>query len=129
MDRPIHLAELMICHRDDHTEASVTVPLWITQSTLDGMIELIKFLDGLQRNTGDVPGAFDLVMFYRTLANAIWSADNQARAEAKRVAEIPEGEPTDVNPDYVASHSGTRDRFGRRVLTIDDRRKSEESDG
>ena len=125
MDRPIHLAELTICHRDDHTEASVNVPVWITQSSLDGMLEVIKFLEGFRMggNTGDIPGTFDLVMFYRTLKESIRNAETAARDEAFRVSQIPEGEPTDINPDYISPDGQMRDRFGRRVPSIDEFKK------
>lgn len=59
----------------------------------------------------------------KTLDEALqWLESMSARNEQQRLAMIPDGEPTDINPDYVASTPGTRDRFGRRVLTMDERK-------
>jgi len=78
-DGPIHLAEFSICKKQPHSESSVTVPVWITQSSLDGLQALIRFTYGLRASgKGSIPGEFELIMFYRQLASAIRSADNKA---------------------------------------------------
>ena len=80
IDRPIHLTNYSICKREPHSQPSVEVPVWITQSSLDGMQALIQFINGLEAaGKGQVPGGFDLIMFYRQLDSAIRNADNKAR--------------------------------------------------
>jgi hypothetical protein len=75
-DRPIHLAGLSITKKAPHTEDSVTLPIWITQSTLDGLFELMRFLGGMHvGGLGQIPGEFELIMFYRTIHNAIYEAE------------------------------------------------------
>ena len=67
-DPPIHLPP----SAEPYTEASVTCPVWITQSSLDGLAMLIKFCEGMEASgRGKVPGSFELVVFYRTLKSCI----------------------------------------------------------
>lgn len=89
-DPPIHLAQYQICDKRPHSEASVNVPVWITQSSLDGIQTMIKFCDGLQRGgNGTVPGSFELVMFYRTLRGAIDKAEEEhVKARMKNMTTI-----------------------------------------
>lgn len=76
-DKPIHLADFAITQKEPNSEPSVTVPVWITQSSLDGLFELMRFLDGLSRGSdGIIPGSFELTMFYRTLFAAIRNAES-----------------------------------------------------
>jgi len=79
-DRPIHLLEYeCICKRQPYTEPSVTVPVWITQSSLDGLQALIRYCEGYEHNgKGRVQGSFELVMFYRTLKECISKANETA---------------------------------------------------
>lgn len=81
-DKPIHLAELEICKREPHSEPSVNVPVWITQSSLDGLQALIQFCNGAEHSGGGrVPGSFELIMFYRTLGSCIRKANAEATGE------------------------------------------------
>jgi hypothetical protein len=65
---------------DKHTEASVTVPVWIRQSSLDGICDLIAWCDGFRdAKGGTIPGAFELVMHYRTLISCINDALNNEK--------------------------------------------------
>ena len=67
-DRPIHLPPSTVPHQ----EPSVTCPVWITQSNLDGLQALIKWLEGFESaGKGRVPGSFELISFYRTLCSSI----------------------------------------------------------
>lgn len=83
-DKPLHLSELKICNREEYgggfkCEPSVTVPIWVTQSSLDGMQTLIQFLAGLEAaGKGQTPGGFELIMFYRTLVDCIYKAERAA---------------------------------------------------
>jgi hypothetical protein len=63
---------------DPHSQPSVTVPVWITQSSLDGLNTLITYCEAIERhgNNGSVPGLFDTIMFYRTLYQAVRSGVN-----------------------------------------------------
>ena len=80
-DRPVHLAELSICHRERSTEPSVIVPVWITQSSLDGLQALIRFHEGLlAAGKGMVSGSHELTMFYRTLVSSIRDAEEKAKS-------------------------------------------------
>lgn len=77
-DRPFHLAELSMYVKQAHTEPSVTVPVWITQSTLDGLQALIRFHEGhLAAGKGMVSGSHELIMFYRTLVDSIRKAEEK----------------------------------------------------
>lgn len=79
-DTPIHLAELNICHIAPHTEASVTVPVWITQSNLDGLQTLLTFISGFEAGGhGKTPGAMDVLMLYRTIRASIYKAEQAAK--------------------------------------------------
>lgn len=67
-DRPIHLPSSGIYGQ----EPSVTAEVVITQSTLDGIVQLLTWLEGYQAaKSGQIPGDFELVMFYRELRRAI----------------------------------------------------------
>jgi hypothetical protein len=67
-DGPIHLAP----PTDKYSEASVTTPVWLTQSHLDGLQTLMAWCDGVKSGGGgNVPGHFELVMHYRLLRAAI----------------------------------------------------------
>ena len=67
-DRPIHLPPSSV----PHLEPSVTCPVWITQSSLDGMLMLLTFCQGMEAaGKGRIDGSFELTMFYRTLRSAI----------------------------------------------------------
>ena len=69
---------------DKHTEASVTVPVWIRQSSLDGICDLLAWCDGFQdAKSGTIPGQFELVMHYRTMIDCI----DKAKEAAKTVQE------------------------------------------
>jgi len=79
-DMPFHLAELSICERGNRS--SVKVPVWITQSNLDAIQSVITFCDGMERGgNGEIPGKFELVMFYRTLISCIQEAEAKAREQ------------------------------------------------
>jgi hypothetical protein len=88
-DRPIHLLNYEhICKKEPHQEPSVTVPVWITQSSLDGLQALIRILEGMEKGgNGRISGSFELVSFYRTLQSSICNANNQARLDAEGEAE------------------------------------------
>lgn len=69
-DKPLHLSDLSIVDKNQYTEASVTVPVWVPQSHLDGLQALIHYLDGLGSQNGNrqyAPGQMDLIMHYRSL--------------------------------------------------------------
>lgn len=81
-DKPIHLAEFEICKREPYSEPSVKVPVWITQSSLDGLQALIQYCNGVEASgKGRVPGSFELLMFYRTLGSCIRKANAEAIGE------------------------------------------------
>lgn len=83
-DRPIHLSQYSICSRQPNADDSVVVPVWITQSNLDGLQAMIQFCGGLEvAGKGRVPGSFELVMFYRQLQSAIRDAEEKAKTERK----------------------------------------------
>lgn len=72
-----------------HTEASVTCPVWITQSTLDGLSMLNTWLEGFHgAGKGQVPGHHELVMFYRTLRSAV--AEHYKKTDADESVEVQE---------------------------------------
>ncbi len=76
-DKPIHLRP----SKEAHTEASVTCPIWVTQSSLDGIAMLLSFFDGVEKaGGGSISGSFDLLMFYRTLRSNI--GDHYKREDA-----------------------------------------------
>lgn len=80
-DMPIHLSNYQICRERERpqTEPSVVVPVWITQSSLDGLNALIHYCSGVENSgKGRLPGSFELVMFYRQLRSSIHEA-NDAR--------------------------------------------------
>lgn len=82
-DRPIHLEGLAICNREPHSEPSVVVPVWITQSSLDGLFAMMQVCDGFEKSgKGRLNGWFELTMFYRTLRECIYKAEEAARKEA-----------------------------------------------
>ena len=85
-DRPIHIAELTgIYTPTPHAEPSVTLPIWITQSSLDGLQALIRYCEGYEHNgKGRVTGGFELVMFYREIQHKLYEANRVAleRADA-----------------------------------------------
>jgi len=82
-DRPMHLGDLKICRKHAHTDNSVIVPVWITQSNLDGLQALIHVVEGMNRDgKGQLSGSFELVMFYRNLVNCIREAERVAVEEA-----------------------------------------------
>lgn len=72
---------------DKHTEASVTVPVWIRQSSLDGICDLIAWCDGFRdAKGGTIPGQFELVMHYRTMIDCIGKAkEAQKKADQEEV--------------------------------------------
>jgi len=80
-DRPIHLRKFEhICTPRPNTDDSVVVPVWLTQSNLDGLYTLIQFFNGLgAAGQGRVDGTFELTMFYRQLQSAISEANNKAK--------------------------------------------------
>jgi hypothetical protein len=84
-DRPIHLLEYEhICKKEPYSEPSVTVPVWITQSSLDGLNALIRYCEGYEHNgRGRVSGGHELVMFYRQLQTAISCANCAAKPVTK----------------------------------------------
>ena len=82
-DRPIRLPK----HPDPYQEPQCTIPIWITQSNVDGMQALIQWIDGFQRagHQGNVPGGHELIMFYRTIASAVYKHNEELRlAEAEK---------------------------------------------
>jgi len=80
-DAPLHLSELSICKRSPYSEASVTVPIWVTQSSLDGLQSMIRVCEGLEASGhGKLSGSFEIVMFYRTLCDCIRKAEAAAKA-------------------------------------------------
>jgi hypothetical protein len=67
-DRPIHLPP----STEPSREPSITVPVWITQSNLDGLHALMQWLDGfIDAKGGTIPGHFELVMHFRQIRSAI----------------------------------------------------------
>ena len=83
-DRPIHLSDLKICKKEPHSEPSVTVPVWITQSNLDGLQAVIRVIEGMERSgQGRISGSFELTMFYRQLCSAISKAEQQVEDAAQ----------------------------------------------
>ena len=71
---------------DKHTEASVTVPVWIRQSSLDGICDLLAWCDGFQdAKSGTIPGQFELVMHYRTMIDCIGKAKEAAKTVQEEV--------------------------------------------
>lgn len=72
---------------DKHTEASVTVPVWIRQSSLDGICDLLAWCDGFRdAKSGTIPGQFELVMHYRTMIDCIGKAkEAQKKADQEEV--------------------------------------------
>jgi len=87
-DRPIHLQHYKNIVKDEpHHDPSVTVPIWVTQSSLDGMIALMNFCDGFEKGgNGRVPGSFEVLMFYRTIRDNIQKANE---AVAKNESNYP----------------------------------------
>lgn len=84
VDSPLHLAELSICKRVEGTESSVVVPVWLTQSGLDGLYALLVASDGFSRSgQGQLPGVFAATMLYRSLANGVMQAERDARHKSK----------------------------------------------
>jgi hypothetical protein len=84
-DKPFHLSNTSICQKQPHTEDSVTVPVWITQSSLDGLQALIRFIEGFERaGNGQVSGGHELVMFYRTLTHSITEADRKMKEQLNK---------------------------------------------
>lgn len=75
-DKIIHLSRYKnILKSSEDQEDSVTVPVWITQSAVDGLHDLLIYLDGLTRGGPVVPGHFETVMFYRTIRSALGEAN------------------------------------------------------
>jgi len=70
---------------DKYMEASVTVPVWIRQNSLDGICDLIAWCDGFQdAKGGTIPGRLELVMHYRTMIDCIGKAKEAAKAEQEQ---------------------------------------------
>jgi hypothetical protein len=79
-DRPLHLSELSICKKMPHTEASVCVPVVVTQSALDGLQAMIRFCEGMEAaGKGRISGSFELIMFYRALCHDIATVEAEAQ--------------------------------------------------
>lgn len=58
-----------------HTEPSATVPVWITETDLQGLTALVHWLDGFESaKPGQIPGAHELVMFVRRMNSAVWDS-------------------------------------------------------
>jgi len=71
---------------DKHTEASVAVPVWIRQSSLDGICDLLAWCDGFRdAKSGTIPGQFELVMHYRTMIDCIGKAKEAAKTVQEEV--------------------------------------------
>jgi len=67
-DPPLHLPP----STQPHTEASITCPIWVTQSNLDGIQALMQWCEGFEASgKGRVPGSFELTMFMRTIKRNI----------------------------------------------------------
>ena len=102
-DRPIHLEGLAICKKRAYTEASVTVPVCITQSSLDGLQAMIRFCEGMEAaGKGRISGSFELVMFYRTLSTCIATAE----AEAQKLIAANEVSNDLEEPSSVPGYAG-----------------------
>ena len=88
-EKPIHLIRTEE-QKSTWQEASVKVPVWITQSSLEGIEQLIAWADGFESaKGGQVPGKFELVMFHRTIrANIIEAKKNEATLENKKPAAV-----------------------------------------
>jgi hypothetical protein len=81
-DRPIHLRQYDFFKEVEHAEDSVTVPVWITQSSLDGMIAMIHYCKGLDHaGKGRVPGSDELITFYRTIRHSIDEQNKEYRLD------------------------------------------------
>jgi hypothetical protein len=81
-DKPIHLSAYLICDKQPYAEPSVTVPIWVTQSSLDGIQALIRFCEGMNAaGHGEINGSFELVMFHRTLRGCIDKAEKEESAK------------------------------------------------
>lgn len=73
-DMPIHLPPSSIPGQ----EPSVTCPVWITQSALDGIAMLLAYCAAVEASgKGRVAGSFELMMHYRNLKSAISEAKNK----------------------------------------------------
>lgn len=71
-DAPIHLPQNQKRPDGVREEASVVCPVWITQSSLDGIQAILHYCAGVEAaGKGRVPGSFELTMFYRTLSRNI----------------------------------------------------------
>ena len=82
MERPIHLRQYSICRIEEKKEDSVIVPVWITQSSLDAMQQVLGYLEGLGASgKGNISGTFELTMFYRTLKYYIDKAEEEKKDE------------------------------------------------
>ena len=77
-DAPIHLRKLSYFESQEMQEDSVTVPIWITQSSLDGMCALIHYCHGVE---GTPPGSFELTMFYRTIKDCLLKAEKTSERQ------------------------------------------------
>jgi len=83
-DAPIHLRKYSFFEGLDNSEDSVTVPVRLTQSSLDGMNALINYCKGLEDSgKGKVPGSFELVIFYRTIKDCLAREDNRHQENIK----------------------------------------------
>lgn len=81
MERPIHLRQYSsICRIEENTDDAVIIPVWIRQSSLDGILAVISFLDGFSTSgKGDTSATFEVIMFYRTIRDCIEKAEKAAR--------------------------------------------------
>ena len=87
MDRNVHLKKT-----DPHTEASVTLnDIWVTQGDLDGLHDLLCWLEGYtdSRGGGTVPGHLSTLMFRRKLASFISEQTRPPRQDGERLGSSP----------------------------------------
>lgn len=81
MDRTIHLEKT-----DKHAEAHIELEnAWITQGDLDGLHDLLVWVNGFRAGRGDdsyLPGEFDSLMFYRKLGTFVTEQRNKNKKAA-----------------------------------------------
>jgi len=75
LNSPIHLRKYSFFKDVKQTGDSVTIPVWLTQDSLDGLNALIHYCEGARSSGGGaVPGEHELIMFYRTIKQSLHNA-------------------------------------------------------
>ena len=88
-DPPIHLRRYPYFIPQLHTDDSVTIPVWLTQSSLDGLNALIHYCEGVENSgKGRVPGSFELIMFYRTIRDCLEKAIKEQEKKETRLINV-----------------------------------------